>query len=135
MLSNACTVKPRKPLVLLLFHNLWNHHNCMASIPTHCLFKSSCDTPDHQQALLWISRGLGSYFKTGSFVGLTWLHDDWYQWRKGNILFLARSMWNHVIFWVYSYIQWIVVSFIHYWYIAKIHQLVYALGLNLKHLH
>ena len=39
MLSSICTVKPHKPLVLLLFHSLLNHHDCMASILMHCPFK------------------------------------------------------------------------------------------------
>ena len=41
MLSSVCTVKPCKPLVLLLFHSMWNHCDCTASIPMHCPFYCS----------------------------------------------------------------------------------------------
>ena len=41
LLSTMCTVKPCKLLVLLLSHCQWNHHDCMVSIPPHCLFKQT----------------------------------------------------------------------------------------------
>ena len=41
LLPTICTVKPHKPLVLLLFHCQWNHHDCTASIPMHWPFKQT----------------------------------------------------------------------------------------------
>ena len=44
LLSTVCTVKPCKPLVSLLFHCQWNHHDCMVSyIPMHCPFNCMLD--------------------------------------------------------------------------------------------
>ena len=41
LLYTMYTVKPRKPLISLLFHCQLNHHDCRVSIPTHCQFKQS----------------------------------------------------------------------------------------------
>ena len=68
-------------------------------------FPKHCPTYSFEFPEAWVA-----YFKTGSwFVGLFWLFTGI---NGGKILFLARSMWNHVIFWTQS----IVISFIHYWY-------------------